>query len=59
MMGRFDFTKGMITGALVGAAVGMMLDPINDRNKRRVKRSAGRYMKIAGNVLESMLDYRR
>ena len=37
MMGRFDFTKGMITGALVGAAVGMMLDPINERNKRRVK----------------------
>lgn len=50
---KMSFTKGMTTGAIMGAAVGMILSPQLDRGtKRRLKRS-GRVMR---NAAEGMFD---
>lgn len=51
MRGKF------IKGAIVGAAVGMMLMPELDRStKRRIKRTAKMVRDVAGDAIEGMRD---
>ena len=51
MRGKF------ITGAIVGAAVGMMLMPELDRStKRRIKRTAKIVKNVAGDAFDGMRD---
>ena len=56
MMTRGNFVKGMITGAMVGMAVGMILDPTHDRDRRRFRKNAGRYIRSAGSVIENLMN---
>lgn len=50
---KMSFTKGITAGAIMGAAVGMVLSPQLDRGtKRRIKKS-GRVVK---NAAEEMYD---
>lgn len=51
MRGKF------ITGALIGAAIGMMMMPEMDRGTRRkIKRTAKMVRHAAGDVFEDMRD---
>jgi gas vesicle protein len=53
---RAKFIKGMTTGAIIGAAAGMMLMPTMDRGtRRRVKRST----RAMRNTVEDMYDSMR
>ena len=36
-----EFLKGAVTGAVTGAAIALMLDPITPRQRRRAMKKAG------------------
>ena len=50
------FTTGVITGAVIGAAFGMLVDPINDRNHRKMSRTKENMFKALGGMLDDLLD---
>lgn len=50
------FIKGMTTGALIGATVGMLVAPQMNRNTRkRLRRSGDMMMGIMGDVYDDMM----
>ena len=56
-MMKSDFMKGIIAGAVVGAAAGMIFDPTRSaHDTRTLKKKAGRMVKTAGNILENIAD---
>ena len=55
-MGKF--TKGIVAGALISTAVGMMVMPNLDRKTQRKMRKAGMKMKnMAEDTYESMMGH--
>jgi gas vesicle protein len=52
-MGYF---KGIATGAMLGAAAGMLISPQLDKNtKRRLRRSSNIMMGTIGNMMDDMM----
>jgi len=52
---RGKFLTGITTGAIIGAAAGMMFMPEMDRGtKRRIRKSAYSVRNIAGDVFDNM-----
>jgi gas vesicle protein len=52
---RGKFLSGITTGAIIGAAAGMMFMPEMDRGtKRRIRKSAYSVRNIAGDVFDNM-----
>ncbi len=50
------FTTGLVTGAVIGTAVGMIMDPMKDKQSKALKmRTKGMFSNI-GHVLDSLLD---
>ncbi|WHH59678.1 YtxH domain-containing protein [Petroclostridium sp. X23] len=63
MMRGNNFTRGLITGTIVGATVAMMMNPMEERDRKRLKRKSGHLMRsmgeVIGEVLEEVMDMRR
>lgn len=52
------FMKGITTGAIIGAAAGMLVAPQLDRGARKKLKRSSKYMKsMAGNMLDDMMDW--
>ncbi len=47
------FLKGLIAGAAIGAMMGVVFDPVNDRDRRYMKKRMSRMMRNAGNIMDS------
>jgi gas vesicle protein len=57
---RGKFLTGITTGAIIGAAAGMMFMPEMDRGtKRRIRKSAYSVRNIAGDVFDNMKGWMR
>lgn len=57
---RGKFLTGMTTGALIGAAAGMLITPNLDRGTKRMLKRSGRYMRNAAqDAFESVKDITR
>ncbi len=53
-----DFMKGILTGAVAGAIMGMIFDPTrSQRDTNQLKKKAGKVVKTAGNIIESLSDF--
>jgi len=50
------FIGGIVCGAVVGAAVGMLMDPISDKQHKKLKSSAGHMFKTIGSVIDSLVE---
>ncbi len=50
------FWGGIMAGAVLGAAVGMLADPINDKQHRKIKSSANHMFKTIGAVIDGVMD---
>lgn len=50
------FTAGVFTGAVIGTALGMLIDPINDRCHRKMTRTKEDMFKAFSNMVDDMLD---
>ncbi len=50
------FTAGLITGAIAGAAMGMLIDPMDDKSHRRMRRTKENIFRTLGGVLEDLME---
>ena len=50
------FTTGLLTGAVIGGAIGMFMDPVKDRESRKIKKSAGDLIHSVSNVVEGLSE---
>lgn len=49
------FTTGLIAGAVLGAAVGMVADPIKDKQHKKMMRSKDNMFKTIGGMIDSFM----
>ena len=52
-------TTGLIAGTIIGAAMGMMIDPISDKQHRRMSNQKNRFFRTVGCAIDNMLDTMR
>ncbi len=50
------FYTGMITGAAIGAVAGMLLDPMNDKQSKNMKKTARGFCSTMGNAVDCMMN---
>ncbi|MCI5970073.1 MAG: YtxH domain-containing protein [Clostridia bacterium] len=50
------FSCGLITGAILGAAAGMLADPIKDRQHAKMSRKKREMFKAVGDVIDNVMD---
>jgi len=50
------FTAGLLTGAVIGGIVGMMVDPISDKDHKKMRRGAGSIIHAVGNIVDGLVD---
>jgi len=58
-MRRNGFTKGLVTGTILGATVSMMVNPMEGRERRAMRKKANKFMRAVGNIIEDIMDLRR
>ena len=51
-----DFTKGIATGLLVGAAATMIFEPISEKQKNKIKRKTKGIFRSVGSVIDTAFD---
>lgn len=52
---KISFLSGVIAGAIVGSALTMVMDPISDRQRRKMHRGTHSMFKTMGSVLDAMI----
>ncbi len=50
------FYTGMIAGAAIGAITGMLLDPMNDKQSKAMKKTAKGLFSSIGTAMDCMLS---
>ena len=55
-MTKAGFITGIIAGTVVGAGVTMMINPIDEKDKRRISRGASRMFTTIGAMADRMVD---
>ena len=58
-MRRNNFTKGLITGTIIGATVSMMFNPAEGKDRRVMRKKTGNFMRAVGEIVEDIMDMRR
>ncbi|MBR5535111.1 MAG: YtxH domain-containing protein [Clostridia bacterium] len=48
------FVTGLLTGAVAGGIMGMCIDPLKDKDSRRLRKSAGKIIHSMENMAENM-----
>lgn len=51
-----NFLCAMTAGAIVGAVMGMVIDPINDRQHKKIHRSANSMFKTLGTIVDGFIS---
>lgn len=51
-----SFTKGVIAGAVLGAGMSMLVNPVDGQDVKRIQRTTSRFFSNVGNILDSVLD---
>lgn len=54
-MKNLGFIGGVIAGAVVGSALTMFIDPVSDKQKRKMHRTSNHMFKTMGSVLDAMM----
>ncbi len=55
-MSSKGFWGGLACGAILGAAMGMLADPINDRQHKKMKTGANTVFKTIGAVIDGIME---
>ena len=55
-MSNTGFAAGMAAGLIVGAASAMLIDPISDRQKTRLRKKTRGIFKSVGSVIDTAVD---
>lgn len=54
-MGK-GFLSGIACGAVIGAAIGMLADPMSDKQHRKLKASANNMFRTIGSMIDSVME---
>lgn len=54
-MKSIEFIGGVIAGAVIGSAVTMFIDPVNDKQRKKMHKSTSNIFKTMGSVLDVMM----
>ncbi|MBZ4645552.1 MAG: hypothetical protein PWR27_1889 [Petroclostridium sp.] len=57
-MRRNNFTRGLITGTIIGATLSMMVNPMDRRDKKIMRRKTNNFMRTVGDIIEDIIDMR-
>ncbi len=49
------FAGAMVAGIAIGAVVGMMIDPINDKQHKKIYRRANNMFKTIGTIMDDVM----
>ena len=52
---KISFISGVIAGALVGSALTMVMDPVSDKQRRKLHKGTSNMFKTMGTVVDAML----
>lgn len=55
-MSSQSFIKGMATGIVLGACATMMMDPVSDRQRNKIRKRTEGMFRNLGNIMDSALD---
>ena len=55
-MNSGGFVKGMAAGLLLGACVTMMIDPISDKQRRKLQKKTEGVFRNIGNIIDSAIS---
>lgn len=55
-MGSGGFMKGMATGLLLGACAAMIVDPVSDKQKRKMQKKTEGVFRNIGNIIDSAIS---
>ena len=55
-MSSKGFSGGLACGAILGAAMGMIADPINDKQHKKMKICANNMFKTIGTVIDGIME---
>ena len=53
---KLSFIGGVIAGAIVGSAITMVMDPITDKQRRKLHKGTHSVFKTMGTVLDAMMS---
>jgi len=53
---KLSFIGGVIAGAIVGSALTMVMDPITDRQRRKLHKGTQSVFQTMGTVLDAMMS---
>lgn len=53
-MSKFGIVSALMIGAAVGSAVTMMVDPIDDKRKRKMRKNITSVTKTVGTVMDAI-----
>ncbi len=52
---KMSFIGGVIAGAIVGSALTMVMDPVSDKQRRRMHKGTQSMFKTMGSVIDAMI----
>lgn len=52
---KMSFLGGIIAGAIVGSALTMVMDPVTDRQRKKMHKGTQSMFKTMGSVLDAMI----
>jgi gas vesicle protein len=55
-MGSGGFMKGMAAGLLLGACAAMIVDPVSDKQKRKMQKKTEGVFRNIGNIIDSAIS---
>jgi len=55
-MSNTGFAAGMAAGLIVGAASAMLIDPISDRQKNKLRKKTRGIFRSVGSVIDTAVD---
>lgn len=50
------FTAGLVTGAVIGGIMGMIIDPVKDKDTKKIRHGAGSLIHTVGNIVDGLSD---
>ncbi len=58
-MSKLSWVSAMMFGAAVGSAITMVIDPVDDKRRRKLHKNVGAMAKTVSGVLDVVMDAKR
>ena len=56
MNNMYKFSVGLFSGMVIGAAVGMIIDPLKDKDHKKLTKKKNEMFKMVGQAIDNIMD---